>query len=100
MNTASPADSELSSATARFCGGFEIIPSVSHRGSSGSCTYAGATIDSGATNSCESNPTPKSRVAMAASTDRLAWYRALLNDGVIVPSFPVCSKVRVTTSTM
>ena len=54
----------------------------------------------GETMSWASSPTPKSRVAIAASTLRLAWYSALLNDGVMVPSLPACSKVRQVTSTV
>ena len=57
-------------------------------------THCGDTI------SWASSPTPKSRVAIAASTLRLAWYSALLKDGVMVPSLPACSKVRQVTSTV
>ena len=57
-------------------------------------------IVSAATRSWASRPTPKSRVAMAASTERLAWYSARLKEGVMYPSCPACSKVRVATSTV
>ena len=66
---------------------------------SASDSSLGAMIVSGLTSSCASNPTPKSLVAIAASTDRFAWYSALLNDGAMYPSLPECSKVRVTIST-
>ena len=72
MNTASPALSRLSNPTARFCGLFGRIPLVSHEDSA-SDSSLGAMIVSGLTRSCASSPTPKSLVAMAASTERFAW---------------------------
>jgi len=71
MNTAWPALKTAQQPHARFWA-VGRIPLVSHEDSA-SDSSLGATIVSGLTRSCASSPTPKSLVAIAASTDRFAW---------------------------